>query len=62
MLRKFNYFDVTPVRTLHDPSLHLKKRKSSSVFQIEYAKITESMMLLIKYTHPNITHVFSRLT
>jgi len=31
MLKKFNQFDVTPVRTPYDPSIHVKKNKESSV-------------------------------
>ena len=31
MLKKFNSFDVTPMRTLYDPSILLKKNKGSSI-------------------------------
>jgi len=31
MLKKFNQFDLTPVRTPYDPSIHLKKNKGSSM-------------------------------
>jgi len=39
MLNKFNSFDVTPVRTRCDPSIHLKKNKGLSISQTGYAKI-----------------------
>jgi len=39
MLKKFNQFDVTHVRTPYDPSIHLKKNKGSSVSQNEYTKV-----------------------
>ncbi|KAA0048262.1 hypothetical protein E5676_scaffold265G001310 [Cucumis melo var. makuwa] len=39
ILRKFESFDVSPVRTPFDASKHLKKNKGDSVSQPEYAKI-----------------------
>jgi len=61
MLKKFNQ-DVTPVRTLYDPSIHLKKNKGSSVLQNEYAKVIGSVMFLMNFTRPNIAYVVSRLS
>ena len=31
ILKKFNSFDMTPVRTPYDPSMYLKKNKGSSI-------------------------------
>ena len=31
MLKKFNCFDVTPVKTPYDPSIYLKRNKGPSV-------------------------------
>jgi len=36
MLKKFNQFDVTPVRTPYDLSIHLRKNKARNVSQTEY--------------------------
>jgi len=62
MLHKFNSLDKTPMRTPYDSSIHLKKNKVSSIFQIEYAKIIGSVMFLTNYTRLKITYVFSRLS
>ncbi|KAA0058501.1 ty1-copia retrotransposon protein [Cucumis melo var. makuwa] len=39
ILKKFNSFDVSPVKTPFDARKHLKKNKGDSVSQPEYAKI-----------------------
>jgi len=62
MLKKFNQFDVTPVRTPYDPSIHLKKNKGFSVSQNEYAKIIGSVMFLMNFTRPDITYAVCRLS
>ena len=59
VLKKFNCFDVLPVRTPYDPSIHFKKNKGLSVSQTEYAKIIISMMFLMNYTRPDIAYVVS---
>ena len=60
MLKKFDCFDVVPVRTPYDPGIHLKKNKESSVCQTKYAKIIGSVMFLMNYTRPDIAYVVSR--
>ena len=60
ILKKFNSFDVTPVWTPYDPSIHLKKNKGSSISQTEYAKIIETVMFLMNYTRLDIAFVVSR--
>ena len=63
LLRKFDSFDVVPVRTPYDPSVHLKKNTSElSVSQSEYAKIIGSVMFLMNYTRPDIAYAVSRLS
>jgi len=44
MLKRFNSFEVAPMRTPFDPNVHLKKNRGSSVSQVEYAKIIGSVM------------------
>lgn len=62
VLKKFNSFDVVPVKTPYDPSIHLKKNKGYSVSQSEYAKIIRSLMFLMNYTRPDIAYAVSRLS
>ena len=62
MLKKFNNFDVTPVRTLYDPSVYLKKNKESSIFESEYSKIIWCVMFLMNYTSPKIVYAINRLS
>jgi len=62
VLKKFNSFDVVPVRTPYDPSIHLKKNRGPSVSQIEYAKIIGSVIFLMNSTRPDITYAVSRLS
>ena len=62
VLKKFNSFNVVPVRTPYDPSIHLKKSRGSSVSQIEYAKIIRSVMFLMNSTRPDIAYAVSRLS
>jgi len=62
MLKKFNHFDVTPVRTPYDPSTHLKENEGASMSQNEYAKIIGSVMFLRNFTRPDIGYVVSRLS
>ena len=62
MLKKFNKFDVTTLRTSYDPSIQLKKNKGSSVSQNEYAKVIGSVIFLMNFTHPDIASTVSRLS
>ena len=61
-MKNFDYFNVNPVRTPYDPSIHLRKNKESSVSQTEYAKIIGSVMFLMNYTRPDIAYAVSRLS
>ncbi|XP_075074799.1 secreted RxLR effector protein 161-like [Nicotiana tabacum] len=62
ILKRFDCFDVAPVRTPYDPSIHLRKNKESSVSQTEYAKIIDSVIFLMNYTRLDIAYVVSRLS
>ena len=61
ILKKFDSFDVSLVRTLYDTSKHLKKNKGDSVSQPEYAKIIGSIMYLMNYTKHDIAYIVSKL-
>ena len=62
VLKKFNSFDVVPIKTPYDASIHLKKHDGNSVSQAEYAKIIGSLMFLMNYTRLDIAYVVSRLS
>lgn len=62
VLKRFNYFDVDPVKTPYDPSKCLKKNKGTGISQPEYAKIIGSVMFLMNYTRPDIAYAVSRLS
>ena len=61
-LRKFNSFNVSPVRTPYDASKHLKKNKRDNVSQLEYKRIIGIFMYLINYSRPDIAYSVSRLS
>ena len=61
-LKKFNPFDVVPMRTLYDSSIHLKKNRGSTVSQIEYTKIIGSVLFLMNYTRPNRAYDVAKLS
>ena len=60
ILKKFDSFDVSPIRTPHDASKH--KNKGDNVSQPEYTKIVRSVMFLMNYTRLDIAYVVSRLS
>ena len=62
VLKKFNQFDVMPVRTPYDSSMQLKKNCGDSVSQNEYAKMIGSLMFLMICTRPDIAYAVSRLS
>ena len=62
LLKKFDSFDVSLVRTPYDASKYLKKNKGESVSQPEYAKIIGRVMYLMNHTRPNIAYAVSRLS
>ncbi|KAL0534361.1 hypothetical protein IC582_028651 [Cucumis melo] len=62
ILKKFDSFDVSPVRTPYDASKHLKKNKGDNVSQPKYAKIIGSVMYLMNYTRPDIAYVVNRFS
>ena len=62
ILKKFDSFDVSQMRTPYDASKHLKKNKRDNVSQPEYANIISSLMYLMNYTRPDIAYTVSRLS
>ena len=62
ILKKFDSFYVSPVKTPYDVGKHLNKIKEVSISQPKYAKIIGSIMYLMNYTRLDIAYVVSRLS
>ncbi|KAK6162544.1 hypothetical protein DH2020_002385 [Rehmannia glutinosa] len=62
LLRKFNAFDSIPAKTHVDISLHLAKNRGEPVSQLEYSRVTGSLMYLTNFTRPNIAYSVSKLS
>lgn len=54
LLKRFDCVEGTPIRTLYDVSMSLKKNKGDNVSQSKYAMIIGSIMFLMGYIGPNI--------
>lgn len=52
-LKKFNYFDVSPLSTSLDPGVSLKKNKGVNV-KYKFSQITGFLMHLMNHRRPNI--------
>ncbi|XP_021838191.1 uncharacterized mitochondrial protein AtMg00810-like [Spinacia oleracea] len=55
ILKKFDCFDVAPLRTLCDPNKHLFNNNGTSVSQEEYAKVIGILMFPMNCTRPDIS-------
>lgn len=64
ILKKFNYFDCTPVSTLLDPHVHLLPAENSDdvINQIEYARIIGSLRYAADTSRPDIAHAVGVLS
>ena len=62
MLKRFDNYDVNPVKTPYDPSVQLQKNVGIGISQNDYAKIIGSLMFLMNYTRPDIAYAVSRLS
>lgn len=61
LLKKFNYFDMSPVSIPYDPTIKLKKNKGESISQHKYAQIIGSLLHLMNHTRPDIAYAVGRL-
>jgi len=61
-MRICNHFDVDPLKTSHNFSIHLKKNKQNRIAQLVYAKIIGTVMFSMNYTRPNSAYVVHRLS
>jgi len=62
ILKKFDSFDVDPVKTPYDAGVHLVKIKDVPICQMEYPNIISSVMFLMIPTRLDIAHAQSRLS
>ncbi|XP_070030835.1 secreted RxLR effector protein 161-like [Nicotiana tabacum] len=62
LLKKFEYFNVTSVRTPFDANSQLNKNNGNPVAQFKYAQIIGSLMHLMNFISPDIAYVVCRLS
>ena len=62
VLKRFEYFDLSPMSTPYDSKLHLVKNLGDSVSQERYAQIIDSLIFLTNCTYPDIAYVVGRLS
>ncbi|GJY94202.1 zinc finger, CCHC-type containing protein [Tanacetum coccineum] len=61
VLKKFNYFDCTPVSTLIDTSEKLMPNNGQAVSQLEYSRVIGCLMYVMTCTRPNIAFDVGKL-
>ncbi|GJY81459.1 zinc finger, CCHC-type containing protein [Tanacetum coccineum] len=54
VLKKFNYFECTPVSTPMDTSEKLMPNNGQTVSQLEYSRVISCLMYAMTYTRPDI--------
>ncbi|PWA92773.1 zinc finger, CCHC-type [Artemisia annua] len=62
VLRKFNYFDCTPVSTPMDTSEKLMPNTGKAVSQLEYSKVIGCLMYAMTCTRPDIAFAVGKLS
>nr|GEV65873.1 hypothetical protein [Tanacetum cinerariifolium] len=62
VLKKFNYFDCTPVSTSMDTSEKLMPNNGHVVSQLEYSKVIGCLMYVMTYTRPGIAFAVGKLS
>ncbi|GJW89408.1 retrovirus-related pol polyprotein from transposon TNT 1-94 [Tanacetum coccineum] len=62
VLKKFNYFDCTPVSTPMDISEKLMPNNGYVVSQFEYSRVIDSLMYAMTCTRPDIAFVVGKLS
>ncbi|GKD68235.1 hypothetical protein Tco_1322325 [Tanacetum coccineum] len=61
VLKKFNYFDCTPVSTHMDTSEKLMPNNGQAVSQLEYFRVIACLMYAMTCTRPDISFVVGKL-
>ncbi|GJS59835.1 zinc finger, CCHC-type containing protein [Tanacetum coccineum] len=62
VLKKFNYFDCTPVSTPMDTSEKLMPNNGQAVSQLEYSRVIGCLMYVMTCTRPNIAFAVGKLS
>ncbi|GJV05591.1 zinc finger, CCHC-type containing protein [Tanacetum coccineum] len=62
VLKKFNYFDCTPVSTPMDTSEKLMPNNGQAVSQLEYSRVIGCLMYAITCTRPDIAFAVGKLS
>nr|GEW77067.1 zinc finger, CCHC-type [Tanacetum cinerariifolium] len=62
VLKKFNYFDFTPVSTFMDTSKKLMPNNGQAVSQLKYSKVIGCLMYVMICTRPDIAFVVGKLS
>ncbi|GJS31750.1 zinc finger, CCHC-type containing protein [Tanacetum coccineum] len=62
VLKKFNYFECTPVSTPMDTSEKLMPNNGQAVSQLEYSRVISCLIYAMTYTRPNIAFVVGKLS
>jgi hypothetical protein len=62
MLKKYEYFDTSPVSTPYDSSVHLKKNLGEPISQLKYSQIIGSLLYFTNRTRPDIAYAVGRLS
>ncbi|GJY12124.1 zinc finger, CCHC-type containing protein [Tanacetum coccineum] len=61
VLKKFNYFDCTPMSTPMDTSEKMLPNNGQVVSQLEYSRVTSCMMYAMTCTRPDIAFIVGKL-
>ncbi|GKD66672.1 zinc finger, CCHC-type containing protein, partial [Tanacetum coccineum] len=62
VLKKFNYFNCTPVSTLMDTNEKLMPNNGQAVSQLEYSRLIGCLMYVITCTRPDIAFIMGKLS
>ncbi|GJU87366.1 zinc finger, CCHC-type containing protein [Tanacetum coccineum] len=62
ILKKFNYFDCTPVSTPMDTSEKLMPNDGHDVSQLNYSRVIGCLMYAVTYTRPDIAFAMEKLS
>lgn len=62
VLKKFNFFDCSPLSTPFDPSVKLMPNSGEKVSQLEYSKAIGCLMYVITRTRRNIAFAIGKLS
>ncbi|GJU47725.1 zinc finger, CCHC-type containing protein [Tanacetum coccineum] len=62
VLKKFNYFDCTPVSTPIDTSKKLRPNNGQTISQLKYSRVISCLMYAMTCTRPDIAFVVGKLS